>query len=182
MTAVTLDESPADPNMDRNEILQDLYYMMERGYRVDRTASLLTYGQLFKHVDSIPDHLDVEPIGDCYANCAHALKPYLADVHPPFYYAEGYALHPAYGYMSEHAWLVDNHGRAIDLTWKDCSKAVYFGVKFKGEFIYQAIRETSLFGVFCNDSLENSLFSDLKAFEALLCQPITPSLPLGRSR
>jgi len=148
-----------------------LQFMSEPEVSFGAMTALLRYGRLFKHVQSPPEWLPKGPMGQCFANSARALMPYVCDKIPPYYYAEGYALEPVHGIYFEHAWLVDAQGHVIDLTWDDSENAVYYGVTFKGKFVLDAMRKTRHFGILGNVQLQNRIFKNHAAFRNVIHQP-----------
>ncbi|WP_438752162.1 hypothetical protein [Pararhizobium sp. O133] len=180
MSAVSLVKSPVAKAPDRSEGLLEVlrFYAAHEG-EFGRAGALLKYGRFFPHVNERPKGLRMGPMGLCYCNCTRARYPYLADDLVPFHYAEGYALDSELGIPFEHAWLVDLNGRAIDLTWTDTKNAVYFGVTFSDAFVYQAMKETGLFGILPSVVLQKSLFANSAAFKATLWKPSLPGLPHG---
>jgi hypothetical protein len=180
MSANTLAKPPVALTDDKTAVIPAmLRFHAQHDQRFGYAAALLKFGRHFDHVKQRPRELSRGRMGQCYANCARALSPTLGWGDPPYFYAEGYALDPVLGIPFEHAWLVDVSGRAIDLTWKDTKKAVYYGVTFKDGFVYEAMRETRIFGILGNFGLRERLFANADAFAAVLSVPGVPDLSRG---
>ncbi|MCM2477763.1 hypothetical protein HGO38_30415 [Rhizobium sp. CG5] len=181
MSAVSLVESSVAKAPDQSEgLLGMLRLMAAHEGEFGPASALLKYGRAFPHVNARPKALRMGPKGLCYCNCTRARYPYLADDPVPYHYAEGYALDPDLGVPLQHAWLVDLNGRAIDLTWTDTKNVIYFGVTFNDAFVYQAMKETGLFGILPSVALQKRLFANSAAFKATLWKPTLPGLPSGR--
>jgi hypothetical protein len=161
-TKPTLD---CDPLVQYTEILEKLFAGLKDGS--GPVTALMRHGQYFKPISRLPEWLPVGPPKQCYANCARALTASMFH-QAPIYYAEGYAFDPALGVPLEHAWLVDNEGLAIDLTWPDVSDVIYYGVAFKSQFVIEAMQNTQFFGILSNWKLRSTLFGAPQAFEAAI--------------
>jgi len=70
----------------------------------------------------------------CYHNCFQLLKDNL-----DLTYCEGYALYSELPLPLIHAWLVDEDGKVIDLTW-DEPDTVYLGVPFETKWFINLLR------------------------------------------
>lgn len=177
--------SPAKPSQantaDKRDVIPGiLRFLAQQDGCFGYASALLKYGRHFKPVEQLPEELSLGPMGECYANCARALSPFLAYDDKPYYYAEGYALDSELGIPYDHAWLVDMDGNAIDLTWRETTNAVYFGVTFKDTFVYDAMRETRLFGILVNIGLYRRLYTRAEGFAATLAKLPLPGLPRGK--
>jgi hypothetical protein len=62
-------------------------------------------------------------------------------------YAEGFAVRPKLGMLIHHAWLMDERGRAVDVTWEDTAGCLYFGVPFETKVMRTEIRRTGYWGL-----------------------------------
>lgn len=177
MSANSLDNTLNTAAADIDPILKMLDVFNDGVDTFNADAALLMYGRRFKHIDCRPAGLRQGPLGQCFKNCTSPLMQFLSDPHPPYLYAEGYALDTELGVPFQHAWLVDTAGRAIDLTWSDPADAVYFGVTFSQEFLLEAMRLTEVYGVLFNPGLEKRLFADQATFARTLRRPSLPGLP-----
>lgn len=157
-----------------------LQFYAEHERQFSYATALLKHGRYFEYVEQHPAGLQKGAAGECFANCARAVMPFLVDTYPPFYYAEGYALDSEFGIPFEHAWLVNASGKAIDLTWKETDNAVYYGVTFKHSFVIDAMRDTRTFGILGNLQLQSRLFESEAKFKAALSKPRLPGLPIGK--
>ena len=99
----------------------------------------------------------------CFRNAA-------VSVRMGFHYVEGYAMAPyALGMLVHHAWLEEDDGRVIDLTWKRPEDCQYFGVRFDQEELSEELLRTRVYGLLVQDDLYNDDFMfrqdpGLKAF------------------
>uniref|UniRef100_UPI0026354B6A hypothetical protein n=1 Tax=uncultured Rhizobium sp. TaxID=155567 RepID=UPI0026354B6A len=177
MSANSLDNTLNTAAADIDPILKMLGVFDAGVEAFNVNAALLKYGRRFEHVARRPAGLRQGPVGQCFKNCTSPLMQFLSDPHPPYLYAEGYALDTEMGVPFQHAWLVDAAGRAIDLTWSDPEDAVYFGVTFSQEFLLEAMRLTEVYGVLFNPGLEKRLFADQATFTQMLRRPSLPGLP-----
>lgn len=88
----------------------------------------------------------------CFRNAA-------INVRRGFHYVEGYATAPhMIGLLVHHAWLEDDQCRVIDLTWKDPSKAAYFGVRFDQDEMSEELLRTGYYGLLVQHDLFNDDF------------------------
>lgn len=62
-------------------------------------------------------------------------------------YVEGFAVRPRLGLLIQHGWLMDDDGRAIDVTWLDNADCLYFGVPFDHDTLRSEIRRTGYWGL-----------------------------------
>lgn len=62
-------------------------------------------------------------------------------------YVEGFALRPRLGILIHHAWLMDQEGLAIDVTWTDTAECLYFGIPFDNSVLRSEIRRTGYWGL-----------------------------------
>lgn len=184
MSANTMSNSAAtlDAESENDVIPKLLRFHAEYERRFSYATALLKYGRHYEHVKQHPASLQKGPMGECFANCARAVTRFIADAHPLFHYAEGYALDSELGIPYEHAWLVNMSGQAIDLTWKETENAVYYGVTFKPSFVQEAMRNTGTFGILGNMQLHYRLFESEATFKAAICKPTLPGLPIGKHR
>ena len=88
----------------------------------------------------------------CFRNAA-------LNVRMGYHYVEGYATAPfALGILVHHAWLEDDENRVIDLTWKDPSKAAYYGVRFDQDEMSEELLRTGFYGLLVQHDMFNDDF------------------------
>lgn len=179
MSANSLVQAVGTTNTDIDTILKMLRIFNEGEQAFNVNAALLKHGRHFEHIDRHPAGLRKGRLGECFKNCTQALMPVICDPHPPYFYAEGYALDGELGIPFEHAWLVDTAGRAIDLTWCTTRDATYYGVAFRSDVLLEAMRLTEVYGILFNPALRGRLFATQAGFAATLRYPGLPGLPHG---
>lgn len=62
-------------------------------------------------------------------------------------YVEGFAVRPRLGLLIHHAWVTDDAGRAVDVTWTDTADCHYFGVPFEAKTLRAEIERTRYWGL-----------------------------------
>ena len=77
----------------------------------------------------------------------HAFNLLLDD--PRYIYCEGYASRLDLGIAIHHAWVIDPAAgyNVVDNTWRAPARAVYCGVPFKRDFVYQTLSRRRVYGV-----------------------------------
>lgn len=78
----------------------------------------------------------------CYKNAMDA-----AVANPKWTYVEGYAKHPSVPFPVEHAWVADERGRALELTWPEVGTA-YIGIPFTNDEVLTSMVQTGQYGMF----------------------------------
>ena len=78
-------------------------------------------------------------------------------------YVEGYAVRPRLGILIHHAWLMDESGRAVDVTWENTENCLYFGIPFDAKTLRAEIRRTGYWGLL--DSGRGVNLEFLKSFD-----------------
>jgi hypothetical protein len=90
-------------------------------------------------------------LGWCFRNAAG-----LALIDDNLTYVEGYAVdHESGGSPIHHAWCIDRHGRVIETTWQNVTKAEYFGVPIEAELLAVELSRVSYWGVLFADGQLN---------------------------
>ncbi|MDJ0581681.1 hypothetical protein [Crocosphaera sp.] len=72
---------------------------------------------------------------NCYGNCQT-----LAFLEPELTYCEGFALSNGIDFPVSHAWLLDQSGTVIEVTWQEPGSA-YIGIAFSNTFIQSVLKE-----------------------------------------
>ena len=62
-------------------------------------------------------------------------------------YVEGFAVRPKLGMLIHHAWLMDEEGCAVDVTWKGTGDCHYFGIPFETKTLRAEIKRTGYWGL-----------------------------------
>ncbi len=122
-------------------------------------AFALRHGSFFRPAPPMPELPKGKP-NCCFYNCSRVL---LTPAGEQYQYAEGWAGRP--GGLLHHAWLVDRHGRAMDVTcgFKRC--AFYFGV---------VIPRDQLLAYGVDGGTSTAVLDDWKRCWPILRQPWSP--------
>ncbi|MEB3219955.1 MAG: hypothetical protein VKN72_27500 [Nostocales cyanobacterium 94392] len=112
-----------------------------------------TYRLVLDHGKPYCDRITPSPfrgkVKQCYKNCFEPLWK-----RKDWYYCEGYAIDDDLNLAIAHAWLINDAGQVIDPTWRDnISGAVYFGVAFENEYVFEIAKITKCYGILENDYL-----------------------------
>lgn len=103
---------------------------------------LLRNGQEFKRIDHT---LPMGIIKECFKNAAEFVIN--ADLDEGYRYCEGYAYRPGLPMLIHHAWVLDNHDRTLDLTWRDNGECLYWGVPFSLDTLIMEMAENGAYGL-----------------------------------
>jgi len=101
---------------------------------------MLALGHSFE-AQPLPARFNRGTVGQCFANAGS-----LALNNPGLIYVEGLAdcgLFP-----TAHAWCIDDAGRVIDPTWRDCANASYFGIPVQWDALHEHVDQTGYWGLF----------------------------------
>jgi len=117
------------------------------GFRFQSYEGLvLDLGRSFTQIES---PFERGPMKDCYSNALN-----IAMLHGGFWYCEGYAASPLIGLPIQHAWICNDQGEAIEVTWP-YENSTYFGVAFEVDFVAKHVLHTGYYGVLANDWLDD---------------------------
>lgn len=114
---------------------------------------LLTYGRVFEGAPC-PEQYAGHPMKMCFKNCLMLMAS-----SPELIYCEGYAMPEGIDFPIHHAWLLDEEGNVIDPTWTDPEGALYVGIPFDANYLFELAQRTGYANVF--DNMQNA--SILKA-------------------
>lgn len=89
------------------------------------------------------------PMRECYSNALSA-----AIHNPDLTYCEGYAVSGIITLPVQHAWVVNEAGEAIEVTWP-YQNVQYYGIALNTDFVAGHTLRTGYHGVICNDWLDN---------------------------
>lgn len=87
----------------------------------------------------------------CFSNSIRALW---SGQFPGYSYVEGKAA-SAMGFICHHAWLEDEAGNVLDLTWKDPGQCQYFGVKFDDAVVHRESVKSGVYGMLVPNEMCN---------------------------
>lgn len=97
----------------------------------------------------LPEYYDVMEKNACFSNAWNLIQET-----PDLIYCEGYAL--SRSIPLEHAWIEEADGSIIDPTWAGIAEsgdeAIYFGVRFAGEFALRLSIQSGWASVFQGDA------------------------------
>jgi len=103
---------------------------------------VLQNGRQFKVRKEFPDDIERGPKKQCYTNCFGIVMTY-----DNYRYCEGYAK-SAYGFITEHAWLIDENDEVVDPTWDDGFE--YYGYIIDVETLEHVSKKTEYIGIIDN--------------------------------
>ncbi len=72
---------------------------------------------------------------NCYGNCQT-----LAFIEPELTYCEGFALSNSIDFPVSHAWLLDQSGKVVEVTWEEPGRA-YLGITFSTAFVKSILKK-----------------------------------------
>jgi hypothetical protein len=110
--------------------------------RASMADLLLSHGRTFKPAPLPQGFRRMKP-KHCFNNSLHhALDGKLT-------YCEGYALRPGL-FPLQHAWLCDDTGNVIDVTWDKPGECTYFGIPLLLDHVADVAMRTGVAGVLAN--------------------------------
>lgn len=103
---------------------------------------LISRGEAFSG-ESLPRRISRGTAKECFSNASL----YLINNPIGHRYFEGYAVNRKLRLMLHHAWVVNEQGKVIDLTWDDAEDCLYFGVSLDQKELLNRLRQTGSYGV-----------------------------------
>ena len=111
-------------------------------------ALVLDIGRPFVQTEST---LERGTIKECYSNALEVAMTNLG-----LYYCEGYAASHIIGIPLQHAWVCNEEGEAIEVTWPH-ENSKYFGVALDIDFVIKRTLKNGYYGLLSNDWLADNI-------------------------
>lgn len=96
---------------------------------------------------------------ECFKNATDFIFDQSAD--ELYRYCEGYAIRPSLGMLIHHAWVVDAEGHAYDLTWRDSTECLYYGVVIDSETLHEQTMARGIYGVLADEMINYELMKTI---------------------
>lgn len=137
--------------------------MAHSGWR-DATYALLRDHGVERRWSPLPEGFEYLEPGMCFRHAAEGA------MYEALHYVEGVAVTDGLPFVFEHAWMEDDDGRVIDVTWvhdaeHDRSTTRYLGVRVPDELLRETLIRREVYGVL-NDLATVEALRELYADEA----------------
>lgn len=133
---------------------------------------ILEHGRDFSDFAELPPDIRKGRIKQCFENATNLVFRYPSR----FTYCEGYAN----GCIPVlHAWVIDNAGKVIELTWPE-NGASYYGIPFQTRFLLERLHVTDTYGLLDQPRHPELLLGEIPPTEWLHPKFATVGLPENR--
>ena len=129
---------------ERSEIAAAIVTQFENWGRIGHPALIERF--VFKHGRDMRPYADhpyeMGTPKECFTNAGE-----MALWDDDLTYVEGFAVRPKLGILIHHAWLMDQDGCAVDVTWENTEDCHYFGIPFDRQTLRSEIKRTGYWGL-----------------------------------